>query len=225
MTLPAGGVAAAALALVLGLLLVLAGRGLRRRRGLGNGTTVSLDGVSISFPLYHGGSRSLKKSLLYRGSAGRIGTDAVRAFYEELERAGKEENDKLATRLDPITRLLRNEDPETARLAAFALARISGPFAAPAVPVLRRALVDPELAVQEQAASFLGEMGPQAEAAVGDLAAAVQANRPTSLRTTIASAPWAAAARADSGSPTSTITEIPSPSEMARLNRRSFLTR
>jgi len=35
-----------------------------------------LEGVSIAFPLYHGGSRSLKKSLLYHGSAGRIGTDA-----------------------------------------------------------------------------------------------------------------------------------------------------
>jgi len=37
---------------------------------------ISLEGVSIAFPLYHGGSRSLKKSLLFHGSAGRIGTDA-----------------------------------------------------------------------------------------------------------------------------------------------------
>jgi ABC-type polysaccharide/polyol phosphate transport system ATPase subunit len=37
---------------------------------------ISLEDVSISFPLYHGGSRSLKKSLLFHGTAGRIGTDA-----------------------------------------------------------------------------------------------------------------------------------------------------
>jgi ABC-type polysaccharide/polyol phosphate transport system ATPase subunit len=38
--------------------------------------TIALEDVSVSFPLYHGGSRSLKKSLLFRGSGGRIGTDA-----------------------------------------------------------------------------------------------------------------------------------------------------
>src|SRR5438552_18222354 len=48
--------------------------------------TISLDGVSISFPLYHGGSRSLKKSLLYRGSAGRIGTDASHRIVVEALR-------------------------------------------------------------------------------------------------------------------------------------------
>ena len=37
---------------------------------------VSLDQVMISFPVYHGGSRSLKKRVLFRGSAGRIGRDA-----------------------------------------------------------------------------------------------------------------------------------------------------
>lgn len=34
-----------------------------------------LDNVGVSFPIYHGGSRSLKKSLLFRSSAGRIGRD------------------------------------------------------------------------------------------------------------------------------------------------------
>lgn len=37
---------------------------------------VSLDQVMISFPVYHGGSRSLKKRVLFRGSAGKIGRDA-----------------------------------------------------------------------------------------------------------------------------------------------------
>ncbi|RZN35408.1 ABC transporter ATP-binding protein [Bradyrhizobium sp. Leo121] len=37
---------------------------------------LGLDHVSVSFPVYHGGSRSLKKSLLSRGSAGRIARDA-----------------------------------------------------------------------------------------------------------------------------------------------------
>lgn len=35
-----------------------------------------LDGVNVSFPIYHGGSRSLKKAILSRGSAGRIARDA-----------------------------------------------------------------------------------------------------------------------------------------------------
>jgi len=37
---------------------------------------LTLDHVSVSFPVYQGGSRSLKKSLLSRGSAGRIARDA-----------------------------------------------------------------------------------------------------------------------------------------------------
>ena len=40
------------------------------------GAIVSLDRVMISFPVYQGGSRSLKKRMLFHGSAGRIGTDA-----------------------------------------------------------------------------------------------------------------------------------------------------
>ncbi len=41
-----------------------------------NTPIIELDKVSIAFPIYHGGSRSLKKSLLFRGSAGRIGRDS-----------------------------------------------------------------------------------------------------------------------------------------------------
>ncbi len=37
---------------------------------------VSLDRVRISFPVYQGSARSLKKRVLYHGSAGRIGRDA-----------------------------------------------------------------------------------------------------------------------------------------------------
>ena len=37
---------------------------------------LSLDRVSVSFPVYHGGSRSLKKAILSRSSAGRIARDA-----------------------------------------------------------------------------------------------------------------------------------------------------
>ena len=37
---------------------------------------LTLSKVSVSFPLYHGGSRSLKKSLLFHGSGGHMATDA-----------------------------------------------------------------------------------------------------------------------------------------------------
>src|SRR5687768_14360422 len=39
-------------------------------------TALSMDDVSVSFPIYHGGSRSLKKSLLFRSSGGQLATDA-----------------------------------------------------------------------------------------------------------------------------------------------------
>jgi ABC-type polysaccharide/polyol phosphate transport system ATPase subunit len=37
---------------------------------------LELSGVTVAFPIYHGGSRSLKKSLLFRSSAGHIGRDS-----------------------------------------------------------------------------------------------------------------------------------------------------
>jgi len=37
---------------------------------------LGLDRVNVSFPVYHGGSRSLKKAILSRSSAGRIARDA-----------------------------------------------------------------------------------------------------------------------------------------------------
>jgi ABC-type polysaccharide/polyol phosphate transport system ATPase subunit len=39
-------------------------------------TEVLLENVSVSFPIYHGGSRSLKKSLLFRGTGGHLASDA-----------------------------------------------------------------------------------------------------------------------------------------------------
>jgi ABC-type polysaccharide/polyol phosphate transport system ATPase subunit len=38
-------------------------------------TRVTLDAVAVSFPVYQGSSRSLKKRVLFHGSAGRIGRD------------------------------------------------------------------------------------------------------------------------------------------------------
>ena len=37
---------------------------------------IVLNDISVSFPIYQGGSRSLKKALLYRGSGGRLASDA-----------------------------------------------------------------------------------------------------------------------------------------------------
>lgn len=37
---------------------------------------LTLSNVSVSFPIYHGGSRSLKKSLLFHGSGGHLASDA-----------------------------------------------------------------------------------------------------------------------------------------------------
>lgn len=39
-------------------------------------TELTLRNVQLSFPIYHGGSRSLKKRLLFRGSGGHMATDA-----------------------------------------------------------------------------------------------------------------------------------------------------
>jgi ABC-type polysaccharide/polyol phosphate transport system ATPase subunit len=47
---------------------------------------VSLDRVSVSFPVYQGGSRSLKKRVLFHGSAGRIGRDASHQIVVEALR-------------------------------------------------------------------------------------------------------------------------------------------
>lgn len=45
-----------------------------------------LENVSVSFPIYHGGSRSLKKSLLFRGSGGQLASDASHRIVVEALR-------------------------------------------------------------------------------------------------------------------------------------------
>jgi ABC-type polysaccharide/polyol phosphate transport system ATPase subunit len=47
---------------------------------------VNLEAVRISFPLYQGGSRSLKKRVLFHGTAGKIGRDAGDQFVVEALR-------------------------------------------------------------------------------------------------------------------------------------------
>lgn len=47
---------------------------------------LTLDNVSVSFPIYHGGSRSLKKSILFRGSGGHLATDANQRIMVEALR-------------------------------------------------------------------------------------------------------------------------------------------
>ena len=44
--------------------------------GTSSSTELSLENVSVSFPIYHGGSRSLKKNLLFRSSGGHLASDA-----------------------------------------------------------------------------------------------------------------------------------------------------
>jgi ABC-type polysaccharide/polyol phosphate transport system ATPase subunit len=38
--------------------------------------TLALENVSVSFPIYHAGSQSLKKNILFRGSGGHLASDA-----------------------------------------------------------------------------------------------------------------------------------------------------
>lgn len=49
-------------------------------------TELSLRNVSVTFPIYHGGSRSLKKSLLFRGSGGQLASDANQRIVVEALR-------------------------------------------------------------------------------------------------------------------------------------------
>ncbi len=47
---------------------------------------LTLENVSVSFPIYHGGSRSLKKALLFRGTGGQLATDANQRIMVEALR-------------------------------------------------------------------------------------------------------------------------------------------
>ncbi len=104
------------------------------------------------------------------------------AGLKNLADLAREENRKVGPVFDPLTQLLRNEDPDTAMLAAFALIRVGGPMARPAVPVMIHTLSNPDPTKQEQAATFLGELGPDAADAVTALAAAVQQDRAVPVR-------------------------------------------
>ena len=106
----------------------------------------------------------------------------VLAAMEEMAAKGKEENDRLAPRLTALEELLKHDDPDTAHLAAFVLARLGGPAGLKAISVLKGALNDIDPQIQEQAATFLGEMGPDAAPAVPALANALHANRAAPVR-------------------------------------------
>jgi HEAT repeat protein len=72
-----------------------------------------------------------------------------------------------------IVPLLRDEDPDTSRLAALVLANMGGPDALLAISVLRRVLNEDEPRNQETAAAVLARFGKDAAPAVRDLAAAL----------------------------------------------------
>lgn len=49
-------------------------------------SNLALENVSVSFPIYQGGSRSLKKSILFRGSGGHLASDASHRIVVEALR-------------------------------------------------------------------------------------------------------------------------------------------
>jgi HEAT repeat protein len=95
-----------------------------------------------------------------------------------VDLAGPDNRD-AARDLEPI---LRDEDPETARLAAFVLAKIGGTEGAAALPLLRQALVDDDVRMQGLAAAGLARLGPAAAPAVIDLAKSLSESQDTAVR-------------------------------------------
>ncbi len=90
------------------------------------------------------------------------------------------EHARFANGLQP---LLDNKDPEIALNTAIVLARIGGAESAGALPVLRKALKDPDTHVQELATAALVNLGPNAEPAMYDLADVLtNAGAPTLVR-------------------------------------------
>jgi HEAT repeat protein len=73
--------------------------------------------------------------------------------------------------LKVLSPLVKDKDPETARLAAFVVANIGGDEAVAALPVLRGALKDDDSRMQGLAAAALARLGPAAADATGDLTA------------------------------------------------------
>ncbi len=81
-----------------------------------------------------------------------------------------------------LTPLLKNDDPEIARAAAFVMGNVGGEPAVAALPVLRQALRDDDPVVQGLAAAALAGIGPEAEPAVLDLADALGEGRSPEVR-------------------------------------------
>lgn len=80
--------------------------------------------------------------------------------------AGPEHKDAAAD----LTPLLEEKDPEIRLGAALVLARVGGDPAARGLPVLRRALKDPDAHTQEMVTAALANLGPDAKPAMHDLA-------------------------------------------------------
>jgi HEAT repeat protein len=78
--------------------------------------------------------------------------------------------------------LLRGDDPEAARSAAFVLANMGGPDAAPAVPLLQKLLRGEDDQLRALAAAALGSLGPVAAPAVLDLAKTLTEARNATVR-------------------------------------------
>jgi HEAT repeat protein len=89
----------------------------------------------------------------------------------------KDKDDELT-----LENLLKNKDLETAQLAAFALAKIGGPAAKPALPVLQAALHDDDPDVQRNAAASLGKLKELAGPAMRDLAQILREGKDLSVR-------------------------------------------
>jgi HEAT repeat protein len=85
---------------------------------------------------------------------------------------------------DVVINLVEHEDPETARLAAFILAKSSNDAARKpeVVRALALALREDEARIQEAAVVCLGALGPDAAPAVPDLIACLKSNRSASIQ-------------------------------------------
>jgi HEAT repeat protein len=103
----------------------------------------------------------------------------LRAALDKLVSLVSADDRSAAIDLYPV---LRGDDPEAARSAAFVLANMGGPDAAPAVPVLRQTLHEGDEGLQALAAAALGTMDREAAPAVPDLARALAESKSAAVR-------------------------------------------